>query len=124
MAIFQHHGRCPQSHKRPVPARTQKRMGQMGKSKRKSDSPFLGRWHIVSMSTWDKDYCNEEVQAYLEFDAKGSGSFQFGYVQGNLDCQLTTRCEEPAVEWTWDGSDGADGTHMTGRGWAVLQGGE
>src|SRR4051812_1985648 len=96
----------------------------MARAKPKAKSPFVGRWHIVSMSTWDEDYFNEEVQAFIEFDAKDGGSFQFGYVQGGMDCQLTTRGEEPAIEWTWDGGDGADGTHMTGRGWAVLQGGE
>jgi hypothetical protein len=41
-----------------------------------------------------------------------------------IDYQLTTRGEEPAVEWTWDGGDGADGTPLTGRGWAVLHGDE
>ena len=74
------------------------------------------------MSTWDEEYLNEEVQAYIEFDANGGGDFQFGYVQGQMDCWLTTRGEEPAVEWSWDGGDGADGTPLTGRGWAVLQG--
>src|SRR3954452_17963358 len=52
----------------------------MARSKRKPESPFLGRWHIVSMSAWGEEYVNEEVQAFLEFDAKGLGEFQFGYV--------------------------------------------
>jgi hypothetical protein len=76
------------------------------------------------MSTWDEEYFNEEVQAYIEFDASGGGDFQFGYVQGQIDCRLTTRGEEPAIEWSWDGDDGADGTPLTGRGWTVLQGDE
>ena len=96
----------------------------MGKSKKKAQSPFVGRWHIESMTEWDEEYLNEEVQAFIAFDAKGGGDFQFGYVQGEMDCRLTTRGEEPAVEWTWEGGDGADGTPLTGRGWAVLQGGE
>ncbi len=96
----------------------------MAKSKKNPESPFVGRWHIESMSTWDEEYLNEEVQAYIEFDASGGGDFQFGYVQGQMDCRLTTRGEEPAVEWSWDGGDGADGTPLTGRGWAVLRGDE
>ena len=28
---------------------------------------------------------------------------------------------QPAVEWTWEGTDGADMTEMTGRGWAKLE---
>ena len=35
-----------------------------------------------------------------------------------------TRDGQPAVEWTWEGADGADMTEMTGRGWAKLEGGE
>ena len=41
----------------------------MGKKKQKS--PFTGLWHIVSMSGWDEDYFNEEVQAFIEFEANG-----------------------------------------------------
>ena len=48
-------------------------------------SPFLGRWRIVSMSTWDEDYINEEVPAFTEFYDRDGGSFQFGYVQGQID---------------------------------------
>ena len=73
------------------------------------------------MSMWDEDYLNEEVQAFIEFDDKGSGSFQFGYVQGQIDCRTTSREGKPAVEFSWEGGDGADGTPLTGRGWAILQ---
>src|SRR5262245_15364092 len=96
----------------------------MAKSKRKPETPLLGRWHIVSMSDWDEEYFNEEVQAFVEFNPGGRSDFHFGYVQGNTDYRLTTRGSEPAVEWSWEGLDGADGTPLTGRGWAVLQDGE
>jgi hypothetical protein len=64
---------------------------------KKAQSPFEGRWNIISMSTWDDDYLNEKVQAFIEFDDKG-GSFQFGYVEGFMDCRVTTRGSEPAIE--------------------------
>jgi hypothetical protein len=38
-----------------------------------------------------------------------------------IDWRLTTRDGESAVEWSWEGGDGADGTPLTGRGWAVLK---
>jgi hypothetical protein len=84
-------------------------------------NPFTGRWRIVSMSAWEDDYLDEEVQAFIEFEEKGSGSFQFGYVQGLIDHRMTHRGGEPAVEFSWEGGDGADGTPLTGRGWAVLK---
>ena len=43
-------------------------------------------------------------------------------VHGQMDCRLTTRDGEPAVEWTWDGNDEMDPAQ--GRGWAVVRGGE
>lgn len=90
--------------------------------KSKSPSPFEGRWNIVSMTEWDEDYINAEVQGFIEFDAKNSGESQFGYVQGEVDCRLTTRDGEPAIEWTWEGNDENDPAQ--GRGWAVLKGEE
>jgi hypothetical protein len=33
----------------------------MGKAEAKQKSPFEGQWHIVSMTTWDEDYFNEEA---------------------------------------------------------------
>jgi len=46
----------------------------------KKANPIEGRWRIVSMSAWEDGYLDEEVQAFIEFEEKGSGSFQFGYV--------------------------------------------
>jgi hypothetical protein len=88
----------------------------------KKRNPFEGRWRIVSMSAWEDDFLDEEVEAYIEFDNKGWGDFHFGNVQGQMDCRLTTRDGEPAVEWSWDGNAERDAAQ--GRGWAVLQGDE
>jgi hypothetical protein len=72
------------------------------------------------MSMWDEDYLNEEVEAFIEFDDKEGGSFQFGYVRGIIDYREGLRDGQPAVEFSWEGGDGADGTPLTGRGWAKL----
>jgi hypothetical protein len=93
----------------------------MAKAK-KPESPFTGRWRIVSMSAWDEDYIDEEEEGYVAFDEHGDGQFHFGYVHGNMDCRLTTRDGEPSVEWTWDGNDEMDPAQ--GRGWAVIRGEE
>ena len=94
----------------------------MAKARKKAESPFEGRWHIVSMTEWDEDFINAEVQGFIEFDARGGGEFQFGYVHGDMDCRLTTRDGEPAVEWTWEGNDEMEPGQ--GRGWATLKGDE
>jgi hypothetical protein len=88
-------------------------------SKSKKALPFSGRWRIVSMTGWDQDFVDAEVEAYFEFDAKGMGDFQFGYVRGNIGYQLTERDGKPAIEWTWEGMDQMD--PCSGRGWSVLE---
>ena len=91
----------------------------MPKKKRKPQ--IIGQWRIDSMSAWDEDYLNEEVEAFVEFSESGVGAFQFGYMQGEVDWVLTERDGKPAVEFSWEGGDAADGTPNTGRGWAVLE---
>ena len=44
-----------------------------------------------SMSMWDEDFINAEVPGYFEFGANTIGSFQFGYVQGELDYRSRSR---------------------------------
>ena len=92
----------------------------MGKTKPKNW--VLGRWLIESMDQWDRDFIDEEVRGYFEFDAKNSGDFQFGYVHGYMDYRLGERDGKPAVEFTWDGNDEMEAAQ--GRGWIVLDGDE
>ncbi len=91
-------------------------------AKTKPKNWAVGRWSIDSMSMWDKDYIDEEVPGYFEFGANDLGSFQFGYVQGELDYRVTERGDKPAIEFSFEGGDGADGTPCTGRGWMTLDG--
>jgi hypothetical protein len=94
----------------------------MAKSKPKPMYPFSGRWQIVSMSAWEQDFIDEEEEGYFEFGDNDQGEFHFGYVHGHMDCKVTTRDGEQAVEWTWDGNDEMDPAQ--GRGWAVVKGDE
>lgn len=71
----------------------------MAKKKAQPKSPLIGHWRILSMSGWDDDYLDEEVQAFIKFEDKGRGSFQFGYVQGRIDARMTTREGKPAMEF-------------------------
>lgn len=91
-------------------------------AKRKSKSPIEGRWEIVSVTEWDMEYVEEELQPFIEFERSGTGVFQFGYVYGQMDCRLTQRDGKPASEFSWDGNDEED--HLFGRGWATVEGDE
>ncbi len=94
----------------------------MARVKKKLDSPFKGRWQIVSMDEWDVEYMEEEGPAFIEFVADQMGEFRFGLTSGNIDYRITERGGQPAIEWTWEGMDEMD--PCTGRGWAVLGGDE
>ncbi len=71
------------------------------------------------MPDYDEDYLDEEEEAYIQFDDRDGGEFHFGLVRGTMDCRLTTRDGQEAVEWTWDGNDEMDAAQ--GRGWAVVK---
>jgi hypothetical protein len=70
------------------------------RKKSKPKSPFLRRWRIVTTSTWEDEYLDEEVQAFFEIEETGSGSFQFGYIQGLMDSHTSSRGGKPAVEFS------------------------
>jgi len=74
------------------------------------------------MEEWDHEFVDAEVDGYFEFAPKHMGSFQFGYVRGQIDHRQSTRDGQPCVEFTWDGNDEMD--PAMGRGWVVLNGNE
>jgi hypothetical protein len=89
----------------------------MRKAQAKPESPFKGRWRIVSMDEWDVG--EEEGPAFVKFGAARMGEFRIGGpTSGNIDYRFAERGGKPAVEWTWEGMDEMD--PCTGRGWAVL----
>jgi len=59
---------------------------------------ILGRWRITQMDMWDQDFVDAEVEGYVRLDDGGSGEFQFGYVHGLIDHELTERNGRPAAE--------------------------
>jgi hypothetical protein len=83
-------------------------------------SGLLGRWRITCMETWSQKYVDEEVEGFFKFDPDGTGKFQFYCVKGVIDYREVKRDGKPAVEFSWDGHDGA--VLASGRGWAVIDG--
>jgi hypothetical protein len=83
---------------------------------------IAGRWLIESMTMWDREFIDAEVRGFFEIGPRRIGSFQFGYVQGELDYRISERDGNAAVEFSWNGQDELDPAE--GRGWLVLEGDE
>ena len=92
----------------------------MAKAKPKPMSPFHGRWHIVSMTEWDEDYLNEEVQAFIEFEEREVAHSSSATSRASWTAGRRRGTASPAVEWSWEGNGEMDPAQ--GRGWAVVEG--
>jgi hypothetical protein len=89
---------------------------------KKEIKPFVGKWSIIEMEAWDLEYVNTEVPGHFTFKKNGTGLFQFGLVQGEMDCRLDIDDKRERIEFSWEGQDELDPT--SGRGWAVIESGE
>ena len=74
-----------------------------------------GKWRIVKMALWDKDFLDMMEPAHITFDGKSGGEFAFGCVTGGIHCRKTPT----GVDFTWQGNDEMD--EASGDGWAELQ---
>lgn len=80
---------------------------------------YEGLWHITEMETWDDDYLNMEVQAYIRIRRDGGGEFQFGLVWGQIDGEVMKRADGDRFEFTWVGNDECD--EASGSGWLEME---
>jgi hypothetical protein len=70
------------------------------------------------MEKWAQDFVDAEVMGFFEFGPSKFGSFQFGYVRGDIEYREGTRDDKLSIEFSWNGHDEMDAAR--GRGWAVL----
>lgn len=81
---------------------------------------FVGYWRITEMEMWERDYLDLVVPAFIEFDRRQMGQFQFGTVRGWLDCRFRERDGAAVVDFSWEGEN--DNDPGCGRGWGALRG--
>lgn len=84
----------------------------------KSGNRFVGKWRIVWMEQWDQDYVDEEVPGHFTFFARGTGRFQFGHMQAEMD----VRHRDDRADFSWSGVD--EMAEVSGRGHAEVKDGE
>ena len=71
------------------------------------------------MELWDKDFFDMDVPAFIEFERRRGGRFQFGLVSGELDWRIGDHPGGKRLEFTWEWNDECD--HACGSGWARLK---
>jgi hypothetical protein len=76
--------------------------------------PLIGRWRIIDMNMWDRDYLDLVEPAFIAFTTSGSGEFAFGAVTASLDCWYSPH----TIDFTWVGND--EGDEVSGAGSAEL----
>ena len=81
--------------------------------------PFVGTWVIAEMEAWDLEYVSMEVPGHFTFKKDGTGHFQFGLVQGEMDCRLENIDGKVRMEFSWEGQEELD--PASGRGWALIE---
>src|ERR1700681_3977417 len=79
---------------------------------------FAGRWRIVEMDVWDKDFLDLVETAHLTFKGAADGEIAFGALKGFLDVRYGTRDDSACAEFSREGNDEND--PASGRGWVVL----
>ncbi len=83
------------------------------------NSDFIGTWNIYDMETWEKDYFNEESQAFITINKDKTGEFHFGYTHAEIDARIVDYPNEKRLEFSFDGSSEMD--PCQGRGWIKLK---
>jgi hypothetical protein len=78
-------------------------------------APIKGKWRIVKMALWDKDFLDMMGPAYIAFDGKAGGEFAFGCVTAGIHCRKTST----GVDFTWEGNNEMD--EASCDGWAEIQ---
>ena len=67
------------------------------------------------MDAWDEEFFNMDGQAYIHIDADGSGRFEFGAAQSEIDGKVSGK----RFEFSFQGFD--EGDKVSGWGWVSLK---
>lgn len=81
---------------------------------------YTGQWRIDEMEQWDKDYIDLIVPGHLTVNNDGTGSFQFGALEADVDCRVESVNGVERLYFSFEGVD--EGDHVCGRGWAQVAG--
>ena len=80
----------------------------------------VGTWRITEMLEWNQEYIDMVAPGHLTVEKDGTGEFQFGVVEADIDCRVERFGGSERLAFSFAGSD--EGDEISGRGWAVVEG--
>jgi hypothetical protein len=86
----------------------------------KINKSLVGRWHIEEMEQWDKDYIDMVAPGHITIGNDGTGTFQFGTVEAEVDCRFESIGGVERLEFSFEGEEEGDAVCV--RGWAQVTG--
>ena len=86
------------------------------------EKQYLGKWTIHSMEVWEEDFIDFNGPAVFAVEENGTGYFEFGAVETEIDCRVESIGEVERLEFSFEGED--EGDPVSGRGWAKVDGSE
>lgn len=72
------------------------------------------------MDQWDQEFVDLVSPGHVTIRKAGRGSFQFGAVEGGMDCNVQATETGEQIRFTWAGFD--EGDEVSGRGWVRVDG--
>jgi hypothetical protein len=87
---------------------------------KRSTNKYIGKWRILEMENWDKDFIDLVVPGHITFQKEDKGLLQFGAVECDLDCRIETIGGTEIIAFSFIGED--EGDEVCGRGWATIEG--
>jgi hypothetical protein len=85
----------------------------------KKRNPYLGRWRIVEMETWDQEYVDLVTEGNFTFGKDGMGNFEFGAIKADTDYTIEEIGNTERAEFSFEGYDEYD--PVSGRGWVIIE---
>jgi len=81
---------------------------------------FAGRWRIVEMEQWDREFVDLVSPGHITFNRDGRSELHFGAVDVSLDWRVDAAGNR--VDFVFEGFD--EGDEVSGTGWAEVNGGK
>lgn len=62
---------------------------------------YFGKWRILEMEQWDKDFIDLTEEGHITFEKRNRGELYFGAVDCDLDCRVEKVGDQERIEFSF-----------------------